>query len=89
MHLVFATSIVPDGAPATGYEIANAAIIDAFRRAGIRVTVLGFTWPGKAPLDSEQTVVLGSLDVRTDSASAVQKLAWLARAVFEGVLPHG
>ena len=41
MHLVFATSIVPDGAPATGYEIANAAIIDALRRAGVRVTVLG------------------------------------------------
>jgi UDP-N-acetylmuramate dehydrogenase len=41
MHLVFATSIVPQGAPATGYEIANAAIIDALRRAGVRVTVLG------------------------------------------------
>ena len=54
MHLVFATSIVPDGAPATGYEIANAAIIDALRRAGIRVTVLGFTWPGKAPADPGQ-----------------------------------
>ena len=85
MHLVFATSIVPDGAPATGYEIANAAIIDALRRAGIRVTVLGFTWPGKAPADPENTVVLGSVDVRTDSASPLQKLAWLTRAVFEGV----
>ena len=85
MHLVFATSIVPDGAPATGYEIANAAIIDALRRAGIRVTVLGFTWPGKAPADPKNTVVLGSVDVRTDSASPLQKLAWLTRAVFEGV----
>lgn len=85
MHLVFATSIVPDGAPTTGYEIANAAIIEALRRAGIRVTVLGFTWPGKAPVDPENTVVLGSVDVRTDSASPLQKLAWLTRAVFEGV----
>ena len=85
MHLVFATSIVPDGAPATGYEIANAAIIDALRRAGIRVTVLGFTWPGKAPSDPGNTVVLGSVDVRTDSASALQKAAWLMQAVFEGV----
>jgi hypothetical protein len=83
MHLVFATSIVPDGAPATGYEIANAAIIDALRRAGIRVTVLGFTWPGKAPGDPANTVVLGSVDVRTDSASTLQKTAWLMRAVFE------
>lgn len=85
MHLVFATSIVPDGAPATGYEIANAAIIDALRRAGIRVTVLGFTWPGKAPSDPGNTVVLGAVDVRTDSASALQKAAWLMQAVFEGV----
>ena len=73
MHLVFATSIVPDGAPATGYEIANAAIIDALRRAGVRVTVFGFTWPGKVPADPENTVVLGSVDVRTDSASPLQK----------------
>lgn len=85
MHLVFATSIVPHGAPATGYEIANAAIIDALRRAGVRVTVLGFTWPGKAPADPGNTVVLGSVDVRTDSASAAQKAAWLARAVVEGM----
>jgi hypothetical protein len=85
MHLVFATSIVPHGAPATGYEIANAAIIDALRRAGIRVTVLGFTWPGKAPADPAHTVVLGSVDVRTDSASASQKAAWLTRATVEGV----
>lgn len=85
MHLVFVTSIVPHGDPASGYEIANAAIIDALRRAGVRVTVLGFTWPGKDPADLENTVVLGSVDVRTDNASGVQKLAWLSRAVVEGV----
>ena len=34
MHLVFVTSIVPDGSPSTGYEIANAAIVNALRRAG-------------------------------------------------------
>jgi len=85
MHLVFVTSIVPHGVPATGYEIANAAVIDALRRAGVRVTVLGFTWPGNVPADPENTVVLGSVDVRTDSASAWQKLAWLSRAVLDGV----
>lgn len=84
MHLVFATSIVPHGDPATGYEIANAAIIDALRRAGVRVTVLGFTWPGKQPADPRNTVVLGSVDVRTDTASATQKVAWLSRAVIGG-----
>jgi Glycosyl transferases group 1 len=84
MHLVFATSIVPHGAPATGYEIANEAIIDALRRAGVRVTVLGFTWPGKAPSNPDQTVVLGALDVRTDTASTLTKLVWFGKAVAEG-----
>ena len=65
MHLVFATSIVPSGTPSTGYEIANAAIIDALRRAGVRVTVLGYTWPGVQPSDPDNTLVLGEVDVRT------------------------
>lgn len=85
MHLVFVTSIVPHSAPATGYEIANAAIIDALRRAGVRVTVLGFTWPDAAPLEPAQTVVLGSVDVRTDNAPTLQRIAWLGRAVAEGL----
>ncbi len=45
------TSIVPDGKPATGYEIANKAIIDGLKRAGVKVTVIGFVWPGSTPLD--------------------------------------
>ena len=48
MNLLFATSIVPDGGLSSGYEIANAVIVDALRRAGAHVTVLGFVWPGKA-----------------------------------------
>jgi hypothetical protein len=85
MHFLFATSIVPDGALGSGYEIANAAIIDALRRSGARVTVLGFSWPGKAPSDPQNTIVLGELDVRTDSASAGTKLAWLAKAMRSGL----
>ena len=37
MQLLFATSIVPDGGLGSGYEIANAAVIGALRRAGARV----------------------------------------------------
>ena len=85
MHLLFATSIVPDGALASGYEIANAAIIDALRRAGARVTVAGFIWPGKAASDPENTIVLGAIDVRTDNASARQKLAWVGKALPSGL----
>lgn len=85
MNLLFATSIVPDGAATSGYEIANAAIIDALRRAGASVTVIGFTWPGKPPIDPDNTIVLGSVDVRTQGASAGQKLAWMARALASGL----
>ncbi|MCV3205539.1 glycosyltransferase family 4 protein [Mesorhizobium sp. YC-39] len=85
MHLLFATSIVPDGALASGYEIANAAIIAALRRAGARVTVIGFTWPGKPASDPQNTIVLGAVDVRTESASSLQKIAWVARAMLSGL----
>ncbi|TPM38935.1 glycosyltransferase family 4 protein [Mesorhizobium sp. B2-3-4] len=85
MHLLFATSIVPDGVLASGYEIANGAIIAALRRAGVRVTVIGFTWPGKAAADPGNTVVLGAIDVRTESASPLQKLAWLGKALLSGL----
>ncbi|UCI07277.1 glycosyltransferase family 4 protein [Mesorhizobium sp. B1-1-8] len=85
MHLLFATSIVPDGALASGYEIANAAIIAALRRAGVRVTVIGFIWPGKIPADPENTIVLGAIDVRTQSAPPQRKLAWVGKAILAGL----
>src|SRR6185436_18191677 len=85
MHLLFATSIVPDGALGSGYEIANEAIIDALRRVGVRVTVIGFAWPGRPPSNPRETVVLGEMDVRTETASAKRKLSWLARALGEGL----
>jgi glycosyltransferase involved in cell wall biosynthesis len=85
MHLLFATSIVPDGGLGSGYEIANAAIIAALRRAGVRVTVIGFTWPGRTALDPDDTIVLGSVDVRNQHAPIVQKLKWLAKALLTGL----
>lgn len=85
MHLLFITSLVPDGKPTTGYEIANKAIIDGLRRAGVRVTVIGFVWPGSSALDPDNTIVLGEVDVRNDTASFAQKLRWLAKAVRTGL----
>jgi hypothetical protein len=85
MHLLFVTSIVPDGKPTTGYEIANKAIVDGLARAGARVTVLGFVWPGSKPLDPGNTIVLGEVDVRNDTANLSQKLRWLGKAVLSGL----
>ena len=85
MHLLFITSLVPDGKPTTGYEIANKAIIDGLRRAGARVTVIGFVWPGGSAIDPENSIVLGEVDVRNDTASLVQKLRWLGKAMLTGL----
>ncbi len=84
MRLLFATSIVPDGALTSGYEIANAAVIDSLRRAGADVTIMGFIWPGRKPSDPD-TITLGELEVRTDAVSLPQKLKWLAGAVMSGL----
>lgn len=85
MHLVFATSIVPCGAPETGYEIANAAVLGALARAGVRVTVMGFAWPGKQPAGPHETVLLGHVDVTTEGAPALRKVGWAATALASGL----
>ncbi|WP_421853997.1 glycosyltransferase [Oricola sp.] len=85
MHLVFVTSLVPAGPPESGYEIANQAIIDGLCRAGARVTVLGFKMPGRTVSDPQNTVCLGEIDVRNDTASATQKFAWLAATMRGGI----
>lgn len=85
MHLLFVTSIIPDGGAGSGYEIGNAAMLDALRRSGAKVTVLGYNLPGKAPADPAQSIVLGEAGVVTQDASPLQKMAWLMRAVGSGV----
>ena len=85
MHLLFATSIVPDDRLGSGYEIANDAILGALRRAGVRVTTLGFTWRDNPRKSDGDTIVLGEIDVRTETASAVTKLRWLAAALARGL----
>ncbi|WP_306119224.1 MULTISPECIES: glycosyltransferase family 4 protein [unclassified Roseitalea] len=85
MHLVLATSLVPAGQPESGYEIANAAIADAFARAGVRVTHLGFKWPDKPLADPHNTHCLGSVQVRTADAGLGQKLIWQARSMAGNV----
>ena len=81
MHLVFVSSLVPDGQLGSGYEIANSAIAASLRRHGVQLSFLGFAWPGREPSEPANTQLLGHMDVRTDSASAWQKSEWLATAM--------
>lgn len=84
MKLLFATSIVPTTSVGSGYEIANRAILDGLCRAGVEVTVVGFSWPGRPVADPDRTMVLGEIDVRTDTAPWPVRLKWLARAISSG-----
>lgn len=80
MHLVFVTSLVPGTEPTTGYEIANQSIVNALRRNGVKVTSLGFNWAGKGAKSTQDTVVLGEVDVRSETAGAGGKAGWVAKA---------
>jgi hypothetical protein len=84
MHLVFVSSLVPDRLSEGGYEIANRAIVEGLRRAGARVTALGFISPGATPSDPEDTVLLGEAIIRNNDAPARMKLRWLAEAMLRG-----
>ena len=88
MHLVFVTSLVTDGKPTTGFEVANEAIVHGLRDIGCRVTVVGFRQPRQQPISDADTIVVDTLAVENAGASALRKLQWLAGALIRG-LPVG
>lgn len=85
LHLVFVTSLVPHAVASTGYEVANAAVIDGLRRAGARVTVIGFTWPRHQAAGDRDMVVLGEVEVRTEGASLRRKIGWVLKSFLTGL----
>ncbi len=76
LHLVFVTSLVAQANPSTGYELANAALLEGLQRAGVRTTVIGCAWPGQAVAPGAHAS-LGEVEVRTEKAGAGLKLKWL------------
>ena len=85
MHLVFVTSLVPGTEPTTGYEIANQSIVSALRRNGVMVTSLGFNWAAKPAAAGEDAVVLGEVDVRSETAGASDKAGWVMKALVNSL----
>ncbi|WAJ28823.1 glycosyltransferase [Antarcticirhabdus aurantiaca] len=88
MHLLFVGSLLPEAAPATGFDIATRAIVDGLERAGARLTLLGFRRPGTAPPGREGTVRvvdLGPLGIENSGAGRLTKAAWVARALGLGL----
>lgn len=85
MRLAFLTALIPVEKPDTGFEIANAAILDALRAAGHKVTAFGFLRPGEVPADPAQAVVVDSSDIENAVVPAKRKLQWLAHAFVNGL----
>lgn len=85
MHLVFVSSLVPAGRPQSEFEIANQAIVDGLRRAGARVSFLGFRRPGAELSDPQDTACLGEFDPDAGPASAVRELRRFASAAASGL----
>ncbi|MAU95257.1 MAG: glycosyl transferase [Fulvimarina sp.] len=83
MHLLFLSSLLPDGVATTGFEIANAAIAAAYRRQGVRLTIAGFRREGARPAQ-EGEIDLGTIVIENAAASARQKAIWLMGAVMSG-----
>ena len=88
MHLAFVTSLIADGKPTTGFEVANEAIVAGLRSTGCKVTQIGFRLPRQEKTENALTIVLQTLDVENSSASTFQKIKWVAGAIASG-LPVG
>jgi hypothetical protein len=85
MKLAFVTSLVPNEQPATGFEIANAAILAALRAEGHHVTVIGFARPEDRLPEDPSRIVLGRMVIENHAASGLKKLGWLIGAVRHGL----
>ncbi|HEV7318606.1 MAG TPA: glycosyltransferase family 4 protein [Ensifer sp.] len=80
MHLVLVSSLVPAANPASGFDIANRAVLDGLRALGHRVSVIGFLQPGRTQASDCEVHLLGELEVTNAKVGTLQKLKWLANA---------
>ncbi|KPF70175.1 hypothetical protein IP69_09700 [Bosea sp. AAP35] len=85
MRLAFLTSLIPVARPDTGFEIANAAILDALRAAGHEVVAIGFTRPGEVPVDRDHAAVVAETDIENAVVSPGRRLRWIAAALGSGL----
>ncbi|OLP58371.1 hypothetical protein BJF93_05880 [Xaviernesmea oryzae] len=81
MRLVVLSSLVPVRNPATGFDVANRALVDGLKALGHEVAVIGYLEPGQEPAPDLDVTLLGRLEVTNAKVSRSRKITWLARAV--------
>ncbi|MBB3952400.1 glycosyltransferase [Aureimonas jatrophae] len=84
MRALFVSSWLPEAQTATGFEIANRAIARGFEDCGVELVPVGFRRPGAEPPEGLH-VDLGPLAIENSSASRSQKVAWVLRALRQGL----
>jgi hypothetical protein len=85
VKLAFVTSLAPTLKPDTGFEIANAAILDALRAADHHVTVFAFARNDDQLKPDPDLVLLGRMTIENHVAGPLRKLAWLGAALLKGM----
>ncbi len=85
MKLAFVTSLAPVEKPDTGFEIANAAILEALRSLGHQVTVFGFARPDDDVRADGDLVLIDRMVIENHNADPALKAAWLAAALASGL----
>jgi hypothetical protein len=82
MRVLFATTVIPRRA-GSGGDLISLAMVEALRRFGCEVTVLGYLRPGDDAAADGDTVVAGQRPIET-STSHGRASIWMARSVMLG-----
>jgi Glycosyl transferases group 1 len=85
MRLAFVTSLIPDAKPATGFEIANAAIIAALREAGHETHVFGFMREGAVAPADPHSHLIRRIIIENAAAPAAMRARWLMTALMKNL----
>jgi hypothetical protein len=81
MRLAFITPLLPTSTPDTGFEIANACVLDALKADGADVTLFGFLRADENASPPPAAVVLDRIVIENAAAGRAQKLRWLTESL--------
>ncbi|MEM8751079.1 MAG: glycosyltransferase [Pseudomonadota bacterium] len=83
MHIAFYSSLVTDGHPTSGFEVANEAIVSRLRALGHWVSVIGFSIPRQREIRDPDAHVIDTVSMENADATVGTKAWWLARAILK------
>jgi glycosyltransferase involved in cell wall biosynthesis len=85
MRIAFITSLLPAGPAQSGFEIANAAVLQALDEAGCDVHLFGFLRSEEMHAPPPASTVINRLVIENAAASRARKVIWLAQAFKRGL----